>query len=62
VAGQAHVKGGTLNDVRALGGYVLDVQGRRWIVVLMVQHPNAGLAQPAQDALLRWVAQGAPGS
>jgi D-alanyl-D-alanine carboxypeptidase/D-alanyl-D-alanine-endopeptidase (penicillin-binding protein 4) len=58
VAGQAHIKGGTLNDVRAVAGYVLDAQGRRWIVVFMVQHPNAGLAQSAQDALLKWVAQG----
>ncbi|MBL8513577.1 MAG: D-alanyl-D-alanine carboxypeptidase/D-alanyl-D-alanine-endopeptidase [Betaproteobacteria bacterium] len=58
VAGQAHVKGGTLNDVRAIAGYVLDIQGRRWIVAFMIQHPNAGLAQNAQDALLKWVAQG----
>ncbi len=59
VAGQAHIKGGTLNDVRAVAGYVLDPQGRRWIVAFMIQHPNAGLAQSAQDALLRWLAQGA---
>lgn len=58
VAGQAHIKGGTLNDVRAIAGYVLDQQGRRWIAVFMVQHPNASLAQSAQDALLKWVAQG----
>jgi serine-type D-Ala-D-Ala carboxypeptidase/endopeptidase (penicillin-binding protein 4) len=60
VAGQAHVKGGTLNDVRAIAGYVLDQNGKRWIVVMMVNHPNAGLAQGAQDALLKWVVQGAP--
>lgn len=60
VAGQAHIKGGTLNDVRAIAGYVLDAQGRRWIVVFMVQHPNAALAQSAQDALLKWLAQGSP--
>ena len=55
VAGQAHVKGGTLNGVRAIAGYVLDARGRRVVVVLFVNHANAGNAQAAQDALLRWV-------
>ena len=54
-AGQAHLKGGTLAGVQALAGYVLDRRGRRWIVVMIVNHPNAGLAQPAMDALLDWV-------
>lgn len=52
VAGQAHIKSGTLNDVRAMAGFVLDANGRRWIVVMMINHPNAPLAQAAQDALL----------
>jgi D-alanyl-D-alanine carboxypeptidase/D-alanyl-D-alanine-endopeptidase (penicillin-binding protein 4) len=60
VAGQAHVKGGTLNDVRAIAGYVLDAQGKRWIVVFLIHHPQAGLATAAQEALLKWVAQGPP--
>jgi D-alanyl-D-alanine carboxypeptidase/D-alanyl-D-alanine-endopeptidase (penicillin-binding protein 4) len=34
---------------------VLDSQGRRVVVVFMVNHANAGNAQPAQDALLKWV-------
>jgi len=34
---------------------VLDRGGRRWIVVFFVNHPNAGAAQAAQDALLQWV-------
>lgn len=55
VAGQAHIKGGTLSGVRAIAGYVLDARGRRVIVVFMVNHPNAGNARAAQDALLRWV-------
>jgi D-alanyl-D-alanine carboxypeptidase/D-alanyl-D-alanine-endopeptidase (penicillin-binding protein 4) len=55
VAGQAHIKGGTLNGVRAIAGYVLDARGRRVVVVLIVNHANAGNAQAAQDALLRWV-------
>lgn len=52
VAGQAHIKTGSLSDVRAMAGFVLDVNGRRWIVVMMINHPNAPLTQGAQDALL----------
>ena len=55
VAGQAHVKTGTLSGVRAIGGYVLDARGRRVVVVFIVNHANAGAAGAAQDALLRWV-------
>ncbi len=54
VAGQAHIKTGLLSDARALAGYVLDRNGRRQIVVMLVNHPNAGEAQAAMDALLRW--------
>ena len=55
VAGHAHIKTGSLNGVRAIAGYVLDARGRRLVVVFIVNHPNAGNAQAAQDALLRWV-------
>jgi D-alanyl-D-alanine carboxypeptidase/D-alanyl-D-alanine-endopeptidase (penicillin-binding protein 4) len=55
VAGQAHVKTGTLADARAVAGYVLAASGRMYVVVLMVNHANAGGAQAAQDALLQWV-------
>ncbi len=55
VAGQAHIKGGTLSDVRAMAGYVLDSSGKEWVVVMMVNHANAPLTQDAQDALLAWV-------
>jgi D-alanyl-D-alanine carboxypeptidase/D-alanyl-D-alanine-endopeptidase (penicillin-binding protein 4) len=55
VAGQAHIKTGTLSGVRAIGGYVLDAKGRRVVVVFIVNHANAGAALAAQDALLRWV-------
>jgi len=55
VAGQAHIKTGSLTGVRAIAGYVLDAQGRRLVVVSIVNHPNAGSAQAAQDALLAWI-------
>ena len=41
VAGQALLKTGTLEGVRALAGYVIDADGRRFVVVALVNHPNA---------------------
>jgi D-alanyl-D-alanine carboxypeptidase/D-alanyl-D-alanine-endopeptidase (penicillin-binding protein 4) len=55
VAGQAHIKTGSLDGVSAIAGYVLDKRGRRWVVVCLVNHPNAAAAHPAMDALLQWV-------
>jgi len=55
LAGQAHVKTGTLNDARAIAGYVLDQNGKRWIVIMIANHANAAQTQAAQDALLAWV-------
>jgi D-alanyl-D-alanine carboxypeptidase/D-alanyl-D-alanine-endopeptidase (penicillin-binding protein 4) len=52
--GHAHLKGGTLDGVQAMAGYVLDRNGRRWIVVMIVNHDNANAAQPALDALAEW--------
>lgn len=61
IAGQAHIKTGSLNDVRTMAGYVLDRRGQRHVVVLFINHANAGAGQPAQDALLEWVYErGAP--
>lgn len=58
VAGQAHIKTGSLEGVRSIAGWVLDKSGRRWIVVFFVNHANAAAAQPAQDALLEWAYAG----
>jgi D-alanyl-D-alanine carboxypeptidase/D-alanyl-D-alanine-endopeptidase (penicillin-binding protein 4) len=59
VAGQAHIKTGSLTGVRAIAGYVLDARGRRLVVVSIVNHANAVNAEAAQDALLDWAHQGA---
>ena len=52
VAGQAHVKTGYLDGVRALAGYVLDRRGKRAVVVFLANHPNAAATRAAQEALL----------
>jgi serine-type D-Ala-D-Ala carboxypeptidase/endopeptidase (penicillin-binding protein 4) len=58
VAGQAHIKTGTLDGVKSIAGYVLDRDGHQHVVVFLVNHADAGAAQAAQDALLDWVYQG----
>jgi serine-type D-Ala-D-Ala carboxypeptidase/endopeptidase (penicillin-binding protein 4) len=54
-AGNAHIKTGLLADVRAIAGYVHAASGRRYVVVAIINHPNARDGQPAHDALLEWV-------
>ncbi|NUZ06454.1 D-alanyl-D-alanine carboxypeptidase/D-alanyl-D-alanine endopeptidase [Piscinibacter koreensis] len=54
--GRAHLKTGSLRDVTGIAGYVLAASGRRYVVVGIVNHPNAGAARPALDALGRWAA------
>ena len=58
VAGQAHVKTGYLDGVRAISGYVMDSRGRMLVVVFLINHPGARNAQAAVDALLEWVQEG----
>ncbi|AGW88952.1 MULTISPECIES: D-alanyl-D-alanine carboxypeptidase/D-alanyl-D-alanine endopeptidase [Cupriavidus] len=59
-AGSGYLKTGTLADVRALAGYVDSAEGGRYVVVSMINHPNASQAQEAHDALMQWVYRGAP--
>ena len=54
-AGSAHIKTGLLADVRAVAGYVHAASGRRYAVVAIINHANAGRGQAAHDALLQWV-------
>jgi serine-type D-Ala-D-Ala carboxypeptidase/endopeptidase (penicillin-binding protein 4) len=58
--GRAHLKSGTLDDVAALAGYVVSDSGRRYVLVAIVQHPKAGAARPALDALVQWTMRDAP--
>jgi len=55
--GRAHIKTGTLDGVKTAAGYALDAQGRRYVVVFLINHPKAQSGSAAIDALLLWVAQ-----
>lgn len=55
VAGQALLKTGSLEGVRALAGYVIDADGRRFALVAIINDPNAARGAPALDALVQWV-------
>ena len=55
VAGSAHIKTGLLNDARAMAGYVDGRSGKRYVVVMIVNHPKAPETDAAMDALLNWV-------
>ena len=58
--GRAHLKTGSLRDVSGVAGYVLGDSGRRYVVVAIVNHPNAAAARPALfDAVVRWAASDA---
>jgi len=58
-AGRAHLKTGSLRDVAGIAGYVLSDSGRRYVLVALIQHPNANApeARAALDALVRWTAR-----
>ena len=57
IAGRAHLKTGYLDGVRAIAGYVLDSNDKRWVVVFLINDPKFKLGKPAMDEMLRWVAE-----
>lgn len=56
-AGLAHLKTGSLRDVTGVAGYVHAASGKRYVLVAIVNHPQAGAARPAIEALIDWVAR-----
>ena len=57
LSGRAHLKTGYLDGARAVAGFLLDRKGKRWIVVCLINDPQARLGKPAIDALLLWLVQ-----
>ncbi len=60
VPGRGHLKTGSLRDVTAVAGYVLSNSGKRYVLVAVVNHPQAAAARPALDALVQWTMRDAP--
>ncbi|WP_326535632.1 D-alanyl-D-alanine carboxypeptidase/D-alanyl-D-alanine endopeptidase [Pseudorhodoferax sp.] len=54
VVGRAWLKTGSLRDVASVAGYAQGRSGQRYVVIGMVNHPNAAAARPVLDALLQW--------
>jgi len=55
VSARAHMKTGSINNVSAIAGYVLDAKNRRNVVVMIVNDVKASSTKSAQDALINWV-------
>ncbi len=56
--GHGHLKTGSLRGVSAIAGYVLDRNGKRHAVAIMVSHAKTWGAKRVQDAVLQWVYEG----
>ena len=52
--GRAWLKTGSLDDVRALAGYIRSAEGRWIVFAAMVNDPQAARAKPAMDSLVKW--------
>ncbi|MGL4576382.1 MAG: D-alanyl-D-alanine carboxypeptidase/D-alanyl-D-alanine endopeptidase [Burkholderiaceae bacterium] len=55
VAGTAHIKTGSLKDVRAMAGYVFSATGRRFAVVSITNGESLLGTQLIHDQLLSWI-------
>jgi len=58
--GMAHLKTGSLRDVAGVAGYVQGASGKRYVLVAIVNHPNANTAKTGLDALVQSVIDDAP--
>jgi D-alanyl-D-alanine carboxypeptidase/D-alanyl-D-alanine-endopeptidase (penicillin-binding protein 4) len=56
-SGSAHLKTGSLNNVVAVAGFVHAASGKRYVLVALINHPNANAARPAIDTLVDWTAK-----
>ena len=57
LSGRAHLKTGSLDHVAAIAGYLQAASGRRFVVVMMLNHEGVhrGPGTEAQHAMLRWL-------
>ena len=57
VTTHGHLKTGSLEGVKSIAGYVQSHSGKQWILVFIINHPNAAHGQQAQDELVDWLEQ-----
>lgn len=57
VTAHSHLKTGSLEGVKSIAGYLQSRSGKQWILVFIINHPNASRGQQAQDELLEWMAE-----
>lgn len=58
VAGHAHLKTGTLNNAKALAGYVTADDGETYVVAILHNDPTVKYkARPVHDQIIDWVAR-----
>ena len=57
VTAHAHLKTGSLEGVKSIAGYLQSRSGKQWILVFIINHPNAAMGQQAQDELIEWLEQ-----
>ena len=50
--GQAHIKTGTLNNVRAIAGFTRTAKGQNWVVVAILNDPRPWGASAILDQVL----------
>ncbi len=52
---RAHLKTGSLRNVLGVAGYVHGAGGQRWVLVAIIEHPQAQTGRPVLQALTDWV-------
>ena len=52
---RAHLKTGSLRNVLGVAGYVHGAAGQRWVLVALIEHPQAQAGRPVLQALTEWV-------
>ena len=57
LTGQAHMKTGSLDHVSAIAGYLQARDGRRYVVVSIINHEDIhrGPGDEVHESLLRWL-------
>jgi serine-type D-Ala-D-Ala carboxypeptidase/endopeptidase (penicillin-binding protein 4) len=51
---RAHLKTGSLRNVLGIAGYVDGAAGQRWVLVAIIEHPQAQSGRPVLQALADW--------